>query len=453
MSPLDALFVLGEGRAHPMHVGSVLLFEPPADAGPGWVDTVWETLRADGPVHPLFRTRPHRIGGVGYPRWRVEPRVDLNSHVRRWGVPGAGSVADLFEVVSLLHAAVLDPDRPAWEVHLIEGLADGRIAVYAKMHHALADGVTAMHLLEQTLTTEHDRHRPPRAPWQQLRSLPTPDPASPRSRPSVLGLARPLRAAADLAPAAARVAWTALRLQHTPWPWQAPRTVLNTPVGGARRCTGRSWPLERVRQVAKSAGTTVNDVVLALAAGGLRGYLSERGALPGKPLIAMVPVSLHPSSTTSTAASGNQLAAVLCPLATDVADPLARLHAISAAMHDRKRLYRKMSPAEAMAASALLLTPAALTVLPGTAGRADPVFNLVISNVPGPRDPLYWHGARLDATYPMSIPIDGLALNITVTGTATSLDVGLTACRRTLPDIDRLLDHFDTTLAELENAS
>jgi diacylglycerol O-acyltransferase / wax synthase len=305
------------------------------------------------------------------------------------------------------------------------------------------------------LSTDPDRHSP-RVPWQQLPPPPAPAPVSGQPGPGAGGLVRPLRttrSAADLAPAAARVVWTALRQQDTVWPWQAPRTMFNVPVDGTRRCTGRSWPLDRVRQVAKATGTTINDVVLALAAGALRGYLLDRAALPDKPLIAMVPISLRPPAMDSTVGSGNQLAAVLCPLATDLPDPLIRLHAISRAMHDRKQRYRNLSPTEAMAASALLLTPAAVSALPGVLGRTDPVFNLVISNIPGPREEMYWHGARLDATYPMSIPIDGLALNITVTSTATNLDVGLTGCHRTLPDIDHLLNHLHTTLTTLENAA
>jgi WS/DGAT/MGAT family acyltransferase len=164
---------------------------------------------------------------------------------------------------------------------------------------------------------------------------------------------------------------------------------------------------------------------------------------------AMVPVSLRQAGDDCDA-GGNHLGAVLCSLATDVADPIQRLQVIGESMRHGKDLYRALSDRQAIALSALLLSPLALTLVPGLLSWASPPFNIVISNVPGAREPLYWNGARLDGIYPMSIPMDGLAVNITVTSNADNLDVGLTGCRRTLPDMHRVLDHLEDTLTALE---
>jgi WS/DGAT/MGAT family acyltransferase len=445
VSPVDALFLFAESREHPMHVGSVLLFEPPEDAGPDFPRTTYEKLLADKGLHQMFRKRPARLLGVAQPAWELDTDVELDYHVRRWALPAPGRWDQLFELASGLHGGLLDRHRPLWEAHLVEGLADGRFALYTKMHHALIDGVSAWRLLQRTLTADPTSIEV-RVPWNLPRTPCTQ--AAPPTR-SVPGDARNLLSVAGSGLAALRVAGAALREQRLMLPLQAPRTLLNVPIGGARRCVGRSWPLERVRYVKKATGSTVNDVVLAMSAGALRGYLSERNALPDKPLIALVPVSLRQAGDDCDA-GGNHLGAVLCSLATDVADPIQRLQVIGESMRHGKDLYRALSDRQAMALSALLLSPLALTLVPGLPSWAGPPFNIVISNVPGAREPLYWNGARLDGTYPMSIPMDGLAVNITVTSNADNLDVGLTGCRRTLPDMHRVLDHLEDTLTALE---
>jgi WS/DGAT/MGAT family acyltransferase len=223
--------------------------------------------------------------------------------------------------------------------------------------------------------------------------------------------------------------------------------MFNVPIGGARRCAVRSWPLERVKQVNKATGTTVNDVVLAMSAGALRAYLIEQHALPDKPLIAMVPVSLRGDEDE---VGGVKVGAILCNLGTDIADPIERLRVVSESMRRSKEVYNSLSPIQTMALSGLMLSPLALTLLPGMLSFTNPPFNIVISNVPGPKEPQYWNGARLDASYPMSIPFDGQAVNITLT---TSLDFGLVGCRRSVPRLHSLLDHLENSLAELEQAA
>jgi diacylglycerol O-acyltransferase len=226
--------------------------------------------------------------------------------------------------------------------------------------------------------------------------------------------------------------------------------MFNVPIGGARRVAAQSWPLQRIRNVKSAAGVTVNDAVLAMCAGALRAYLIEQEALPDTPLIAMVPVSLRTEAEADT--GGNMTGILLCNLATDVADPAQRLEAISTSMRDNKEVFSQLPRTQALALSAVMLSPLAFGAVPGFVSTAPPPFNIVISNVPGTREPMYWNGARLDGNYPLSIALDGQAVNITLANNADNLDFGLVAARGSVPHMQRLLGHLEDSLKDLERA-
>jgi diacylglycerol O-acyltransferase / wax synthase len=215
-------------------------------------------------------------------------------------------------------------------------------------------------------------------------------------------------------------------------PFGAPRSMLNVPVGGARRCAAESWPLDRVKTVKDAAGVSLSDVVLAMCAGALRAFVDDNDALPDTPLVAMVPVSLRSDGDS---VGGNMVGAVLCNLATHLDDPARRLDAIHSSMRNNKKVLSALPRVQAMALSMVLLSPAALSTLPGLAKATPPAFNLCISNVAGSREPLYFNGARLAGNYPMSLVLDGQALNITLTGNADTVDFGLVGCRRSVPHL------------------
>jgi diacylglycerol O-acyltransferase len=230
-------------------------------------------------------------------------------------------------------------------------------------------------------------------------------------------------------------------------PFQAPPSLFNVGISGSRRFVAQSYSLPRMREIGTATGATVNDVTLAVCAGALRKYLMARDNLPDKPLIAMVPVSLHGE----TRKGGNQVAMMLANLATDVADPLDRLQRIVASTAAAKARLSGMVRVEKIAHAAMMLAPMLPDMITGRA-RKRPAFNLIISNVPGPTGTLYLNGARLDEAYPVSIPADFLALNITVSGYGDSLGFGFTACRRAVPALQRMVDHLDEAFAELESA-
>jgi WS/DGAT/MGAT family acyltransferase len=246
------------------------------------------------------------------------------------------------------------------------------------------------------------------------------------------------------------LARAAILEQQLTLPFAAPRTMLNVRIGGARRCAAQSWSLDRVKSVKQATGVTTNDVILAMCAGALRHYLVEQNALPESPLTAMVPVSLRTDDESDS--GGNLVGSILCNLATDVDDAAVRLETISASMRANKKVFSELPRLQALALSAFNIAPLALTPVPGFVSSAPPPFNVVISNVPGPTEPLYWGGARLDGNYPMSIVTDWLALNMTVVANAGNLDFGLVGCRRSVPHLQRLLVYLEIALKELERA-
>lgn len=449
LNPIDTVFMAGETREHPMHVGAVQLYEPPEDADPGFAPALFDTMIAAGTVQPMFRKRPsRRLGFISNFTWDRDAQVDLRYHVRHSSLPAPGRTADLLGLVSRLHSGLLDRHRPLWEATLIDGLADGRFAVYLKLHHALVDGMTGRRLLHRTLSTD-PRDPALGVPWAETGERRT---RASLSTARIAGglLREALGDAVTALPALARVTDAVLSDRLT-LPMSAPPTMLNVPIGGARQVAVRSWPLERIRLVRKASGVTVNDVVLAMCAGALRGYLRERAALPDRPLTAMVPVAMR--SAADAVGGGNALGMILANLATDIDDPAERLRLISESTREGKRILSQLSKTQALTLSALLLAPLGVVRLPGFHLLPRMPFNVIVSNVPGPTEPLYCQGARLDGNFPLGIPFDGQALNITAATNADNLDFGLVGCRRAVPELPRLLDHLDHALRALEQAA
>ena len=452
MPPTDSMFLLVESREHPMHVGGLQLFEPPEGSGPEFVRELLDAFRSHD-VSPLFRKRPAEpVGTRGNTWWKVDDSLDTEYHVRHSAVPQPGRIRELLQLTSRWHGSLLDRHRPLWEAHVVEGLADGRIAVYSKIHHSMVDGVSALRLMQRSLSVDPDA-RDCVPPWAvQSRGA-----GAPRKGFDPMAV---LRAGADavgdiagLLPASLRIANQVVRDGDVTLP-RAPKTILNGPVGGARRFAAQSWEIERIQRVAKSSATTLNDVVLAMVSGALREYLLEQHALPDEPMTAMVPVSLslRADSAGEGDDGGNSVGAIVVNLATDREQGATRLEEIAYSSRQAKKIMGDLTPTQILAFSALQMLPLALTPIPGFVRYTHPPFNVIISNVPGPKEPMYFNGARLDGLYPVSIVLDGQALNITLTSRDKYLDFGLIGCRRSVPHLQRLLTHLETSLAELETS-
>ena len=490
VGPLDAMFLLGETREQAMHVGGLMLFELPEgardqvfpDGTRDYVARLYEDITQNQTVNPLFTRRVrNRALDLGYWSWDQDRDTDLEYHVRLSGLARPGRYRELFELTSRLHGTLLDRHRPLWEMHLIEGVQGRRFAVYSKIHHSMIDGVTALRWMQNTLTSDPTQTEMPATyalpdapasldqpvvePPGALTGMPTaaelfaavgrlPGEAGKAvggAGRAVGGVGRVLADLAGLSPVGLKSALRALQTEHSSVAFQAPQTIFNQPISGARRFAAQSWPMERLEKVRAMTGATLNDVMLAMCSGALRNYLLDLNALPDKGLTAMVPVSLRGADGNGTG-GGNSLATLIADLATDEIDPESRIRRIMDSTAYGKSVLSQLSPLQNLMMGALGLGSAGpAAVIPGLAGRTPPPYNLVISNIPGPsQSPLYWNRSRLLGMYPASIILNGQALNISVTSYDHQLHVGLVGCRRSVPHLQHLLSHLETSLAELE---
>ena len=461
LDPTAAGFLMVENRRMPMHVGGLQLFSKPEGAGRNFVRDLYTQLRESEDIAPLFLKHPHRsITTAGQWAWVEDEDFDIEYHVRHSALPKPGRVRELLELCSRLHSTRLAIERPLWEWHLIEGLRDGRVAMYCKLHHALVDGISAMRLLQNILSTDAERTDMP-APWENRpsRSREADEPSEKKdlaelpvqAMRSALGIGAE---AAGLPSALIKTLNRSVRNETSALALYAPRTILNQPITAARRFAAQDWPLERLRAIGKATGTTLNDVVLAMCSGAMRTYLLELDALPDTTLISMVPIGLKAKEAQIASSSGgNAVGSVMVKLGTDLPDAADRLQVVHDSMVSGKRALAEMTPVQILAMSALGQAPAILGPMLKMSGLVKPPYNLIISNVPGPRTKQYFNGMRLEGTYPLSIPIDGMALNITCNSYADQMAFGLTGCRRTVPRLQRLLIHLDSELDALEKAA
>ncbi|WP_373079893.1 wax ester/triacylglycerol synthase family O-acyltransferase [Zhongshania sp.] len=453
---IDDSFLRLESRRQPLHIGMLMLFEPPEDATENFASDLAEKLRQSVKTAAPFNRLLVRKRGMHY--WEEDSDFDLGHHFAHVSLPEPGRIRELLAMVSRLHCGHLDRSYPMWRIYLIEGIEDGRIAVYMKIHHSMVDGMTGIKMMINSMSPDRDASRdlPPFWEVETIKSsggqvLPVPTPIvesifaarkiTRDSAKSMMGVARELRDSfvdywrdnPDLA-----VAGT------------APHTVFNQKVSGTRRFSAQSYSTPRIKTVAAALGGSSNDVILAMCAGALLRYLQELGEAPELPLSAAVPVSVRDRNN-DTSDVANEVAFTIANLATNVADPVERLKAIKSSMDYNKERIRRLTPNQLQAYSAMMLMPGAMAMLLGR-GSEKALASVVISHVPGPRQDLYWQGAKLSGLYPASLVIDQGALNITIISRHDTVDIGLIACRKAVPHMQRLLDYLEDSLSELEAA-
>ncbi len=470
MSPLDAVWLVQESAETPMHVASLQVFEKPADAQPTYLrDLVarWRTApRFAAPFN--YRLR----GGIGLPRWQVlaDDEIDIDYHLRHTALPAPGGERELGAVVSRLHSTRLHRRYPLWECHLIEGLHMDRWALYTKVHHSLMDGVAALRIASRCLSTRpQDRDMlpiwsigidgPDQSHSQRDGSGSAPRRPGPAAVPSaaVPSAAGPsaagpgaVTATREVTGALARTAIRSLtgRGAAAAAPFRNPTTAFNARLSTPRRVATQQYELERLRRVSEATGASRNDVFLAICGAAMRRYLLEQDQLPDRSLTALVPAAVRRSG----AASGNSITFMFAPLGTDVADPLARLAAIASASSQSKRELPRVGPRAMGAYTGLLMAPSVAQALLPLGGRTPAPANLVLSNVPGMPQARYLDGSPLKAFYPVSVLLHGQALNITAVGGASTLDIGFTGGRDSVPHLQRIAVHCGEGLEELERA-
>jgi diacylglycerol O-acyltransferase / wax synthase len=458
LSGIDAAFLHLESPEMPMHVGSLNVLELP----PGYQGDFFEHVKA------CIAERLHLADvftrklalmpfDLSNPVWVEDEDIDLDHHVRHITLPRPGSNSQLQQYVARLHSTLLDRSRPLWEFFVIDGLRSGEVALYIKVHHARLDGQAGIALGRAIFDSEPSGRiiKPPRPRLRrnayQLGVAELLGAATTNTALQVVKLVKAL-------PAIARAARNVLlpeKDEHGKRQWLlpksldlfAPRTTLNVAITNQRRFAARTVPLAEVKEIARHAGVSINDVVMATVAGALREYFLGHRELPARSLSAAVPVSLRAAGDET---ANNQVSMMLVTLATDVADPIERLKKIAADSRKAKAMMGRLKAAiptdfPMLAAPWLMSGLASLYGRSRLANVLPPLANLIISNVPGVQAQLYFAGAKIISYYPVSIPAHGMALNVTVESYNGRLDYGLIACRRALPDI---ADLADSLLAE-----
>lgn len=457
LGTLDASWLAVESEDTPMHVGNMQIFSLPEGAPDTFLRDMVASMRDAGEIAPPWNSKlawGGMLGRVLAPTWKIEKNIDLDYHVRHSALPKPGGERELGVLVSRLHSNPLDFARPLWECHVIEGLENNRFALYTKMHHSMIDGISGVRLLQRVLSTDPSE-RDMLPPWSvrpERRRASKSD--SEATISAALSQARDaLKLQADMAP----TLWRAgNRLVHSvrhpedglTAPFTGPVSKINHRVTGQRRFATQHYQLERLKELTRVSSASLNDIVLYLSGTALRRFLLEQGDLPDAALTAGIPVNIRPKDDEGT---GTQISFMIASLATNEADPLTRLQAIKSSTRRAKEHLQKLPKSALNQYTMLLMSPYILQLMSGLGGRMRPVFNVTISNVPGPKDTLYYEGAKLEAMYPVSLIAHGGALNITCLSYAGALNFGFTGCRDTLPSMQKLAVYTGEALDELEN--
>jgi WS/DGAT/MGAT family acyltransferase len=466
----DAGFLALETPTMHMHIAAVLVFEPLEEgAGPEPAALQFQRLRTlvAERLHlvPPLRRRVVRVPfGLHHPVWLEDPDFDLDYHLRRAHLPAPGGPAELHAFVADVAGRPLDPVRPLWEMHHVEGLESGHTALVVKIHHAAIDGTSGA----EVLATFLDLGPVPRAvpaPIRPWRPEPVPTEAEMLTWAATSLVRQPEKALAALRRSVGVFRELSDRnrrlrderaLVPPPSPFSAPRSSLNGAISAHRRFATATAALADVRLVKEVFGGTVNDVVLAVVAGALRRLLRARGEEVGGSLVALVPISSR--SEADRGRLGNKVSAMLVSLATTVDDPVERLWAVSEATAVAKE-QAEVLPEELLNVWAQLAAPAVSSRVARLSAnmrifdRVRPLFNVVVSNIAGPDASLWCAGARLAALYPMGPLIEGVGLNVTVASYDHSMFFGVLGCRELVPEVEYLTGHIEDALGELVKAA
>ncbi|HKX45053.1 MAG TPA: wax ester/triacylglycerol synthase family O-acyltransferase, partial [Burkholderiaceae bacterium] len=454
LSGMDASFLHLESPEMPMHVGSLQILDLPEGHAGDFYEDVKRYMGSRIHLASVFQRKLALMPfDLANPVWVDDEDVDLDYHVRHVILPRPGTFDQLEKYVARLHSSLLDRSRPLWETYVIEGLANGQVAVYNKAHHAGIDGQAGV-AIAKALLSDSPNPPPVKPPRPRLRTnryqLGVAELMGAALANSLTQTVKLVRSLPEVLEAVVGVLYPKTegeggkRKLSLPSFQFGPRTQLNVAITNQRSYAARTLALAEVKAMAKRSGTSLNDIVMAICAGALRRYLNDYDVRPDKPLVAGVPVSLREVGNTD---ANNQVSMMLVSLATDIKDPLERLAAINASANQGKKLQGSVKGVIPMDFPSLGV-PWLMSGLASLYGRSrlanqiPPIANVAISNVPGPQFPLYFAGAKLAHFFPVSIPGHGLALNITVQSYNGLLEVGLTACRRALPDVGDLGDYI-----------
>jgi WS/DGAT/MGAT family acyltransferase len=458
LSGLDASFLYAETPTMHMHVGMAAVFDPSTVPGGYSFRRVRQLINDRIPLIPVFQRRlvevPFRLG---FPVWVDDPEFDIDNHLRRAALPAPGGMRELGDFAADVISRQLHRDRPLWEMWIVEGVEDGKIALVAKMHHSTIDGVSGAELLGVLFDLEP---HPPEASPKTARPLDSRIPSGLElfSQAMVAGLIAPFDIGRIML-RTTRNLFDVGRIRRGPQakgalPLTAPRTSINAAVHARRRVAFAAASLTDAKKVKNEIGTTVNDVVLAMVTGALRTYLLAGDELPEIPLVSVVPVSVTPD--VAELKGSNKVSSMFVQLPTHVDDPIERLRLIRAGTKGAKEEHKALGASTLQnwaehASPNVFAVAARLYTGMKLADRHRPIANLVVSNVPGPDFPLYLGGSQLLGMFPLGPVMDGMGLNITIMSYMGVLYWGLASDARAVPrlwDIAAAIPHALTELME-----
>jgi diacylglycerol O-acyltransferase len=455
LTSVDASFLHQEGPSAHMHIGGVLIFEGPPPEFADYLDHI------RGRLHLVPRYRQKLIIPpleTGRPLWIDDPSFNLEYHVRHSALPAPGTEAQLFQLTARIASQPLDRSKPLWENWLVEGLADDRFALIFKTHHALVDGVSGVDLATVLFDTQQTA-KPPAADLEPWRPKPEPSAADllvAGVRAMIGGTAGlvtrgvyaashpvgTLKLARDALEGVGEIAWAGLN--------PAPGTPLNVEIGPHRRYAVVRQQLEDYKQVKNAFGGTVNDVVLTVVSGALASWLRSRGVrTEGLEMRALVPVSVRTQEQRGSL--GNQLTVMRGPLPVYIDDPVARLRFVRRAMDGLKESKQAVGAATLTAVNNL--APPTILAQASRLNFSTRLFNLIVTNIPGPQLPLYVLGRRLEDLFPVAFLPNNHALAIAIMSYNGGIDYGLLGDYDALADIDVVAEGIDSSLQELLDAA
>ena len=452
LNPLERSWLMLESKSTPMHLGALLTFKLPKASKLGAVGKLVADLRAaTETVAPWNQTLKRGLR----PHWIEDNDLDMEYHVRHSALPAPGGERELGVLISRLHSHSLDLSRPPWECHVIEGLEDGRFALYIKMHHTLTDVASFQRMLTNWLSESAKQRNAP-APWTLDAGPSEREEAGDRLMSAVRSFLQPdsvLTSATEMGNAFGRLLRAGLKpAGDLRAPYRAPHSALNVRIGPQRRFATQQYKWKRLEAAADGSGSSVRDLVMYICATALRRFFKEYNALPDKPFIAAVPgmrMGLPMEGAEDESVYGS---VGLVSLGTQHADPrkrLAEIHRSSQASRDHlDAVPEELAPLFTLAS----MSPYVLGQVSGMNRVLPTMFNLTISDQPGPHKPLYYNGARLQSLYPMFPLIQGGALSITCVHYADSLNIGICGARETLPSLQRMAVYMEQALVDLEEA-
>jgi len=450
---IDGGFLLTESHHSPRHVAGLQIFRLPKGKGSAWLRSLLEEMRQGRPGFP-FNQKLRNQAGLQY-ELETDGQFEIDYHVRHTVLPGPGNDKQFLDVVARLHANLLDRDRPLWEFHLIEGLSGRRFAFYVKVHHALCDGVTASRWTLGPLSTSAGNMslRPIWALDEEPAGFEDQDVSYAQMlADGIRHIGGGIKTAFDMSTLTAKILQRRLFDGDSllALPWSAPRTSINVPTGAARSITMTSYPLKKIRAIGKSRGKTINDVVMAMCDMALSRYFEEKGDVPDGPLVAYMPVNIRAADDDL---DGNHISLLQVKLASSHQDPGAVLEEVQASIASAREVYSGASRDAVQYYSLMVALLAHFQELLKLDEVLAQVTNLVISNVPGPRQKLYVKGAEMLGVFPISTLPPMTALNVTAVSYVDELCFGLIAARTAIPDLPVLTSYLDEAYRELARAS